>query len=804
MSGRIGRRVALVVLVLAGVGAAMLPVSAAAFQPTVFVLSFHIGSHVNKTTGVNVCTVKSGNECQSGVEGAEPDGFKYPESVAVENDPTSAGHGNFYVADRSNSRIQEFTPAGVFVLMFGWKVDKTTGANVCTRASGHTCGPGEAGTGLAEQLGSPGSVVTDPKNGDVYVLDKGYNRVDEYTEDGAFVLMIGGEVNETTNANVCVAGEKCKSGVESAPGSTVHGAFKTCSGCGNDLAVGGPKDLLYVGDEGRVQEFEASGSWADDLSLAALSTTRQAGAVAVDPSGDVFVSEYAVPGAGVREYDSGKKLLPIVIGSTSPNVIVNAAALDPYGRLGVIEQEPVVPTKFPFYRSFGVLYKTSGERVGEFEPSPGEMGPYVHGLNFDASEPSQPLSDRLYVANGNKQEIEAYVPVVFPETNTCAAEAVMATDATLCGEIDPNSLLTRGFFRYGIKKGELPSETPTAFEGQGEAFVPVHWHLTGLVPNQAYWYETIAEAEVNGKREKAAGQEVSFHTATPPPEVPGEPSASFVTDQSAVLSASVNPEHAMTRYHFEYGPCGTLTECAEARNTASENTAPRYGLVGVTQEATALLPATTYSYRVIANNEFEYEVKPEGGQTPGIEGQFTTAPAPVPTAQTGGHSAVTATGVIVSGEVDPDGQPATYAFELGVYDGAGTQYGTVFSGPAGAGTTPVMESLGLYGLQPGTTYAYRITISSGYVKNESHTVYGATETFKTAGLPSVLTVPNLLAMLPVPPIKFPEVAVKPLTNAQKLANALKVCKKKPRKQRSSCERTARKKYGAKPKPKKKK
>jgi hypothetical protein len=36
---------------------------------------------------------------------------------------------------------------------------------------------------------------------------------------------------------------------------------------------------------------------------------------------------------------------------------------------------------------------------------------------------------------------------------------------------------------------------------------------------------------------------------------------------------------------------------------------------------------------------------------------------------------------------------------------------------------------------------------------------------------------------------------KPLTNAQKLARALKLCAKKPKEQRANCRRQARKKYG---------
>ena len=144
--------------------------------------------------------------------------------------------------------------------------------------------------------------------------------------------------------------------------------------------------------------------------------------------------------------------------------------------------------------------------------------------------------------------------------------------------------------------------------------------------------------------------------------------------------------------------------------------------------------------------------------------------------------------------MNPDGQPATYRFELGVYNGAATRYGVVFSGPAGAGTTPLEEQLTLTGLQPATTYAYRILAASGY-----GTATGETMTFTTAGLPAVVFAPNVLAQLAIPNIAFPKAitttTTKALTNAQKLAKALKACKKKPKgAKRAACQKQARKKY----------
>jgi hypothetical protein len=79
----------------------------------------------------------------------------------------------------------------------------------------------------------------------------------------------------------------------------------------------------------------------------------------------------------------------------------------------------------------------------------------------------------------------------------------------------------------------------------------------------------------------------------------------------------------------------------------------------------------------------------------------------------------------------------------------------VSSGTVEAGSGPVEVSLALSGLQPGTTYAYRIAITSGYIDNEAHTLQGRPETFVTSGLPAVLQAPDELAQLGTPNIAIP-------------------------------------------------
>jgi hypothetical protein len=75
--------------------------------------------------------------------------------------------------------------------------------------------------------------------------------------------MIGKEVNETRKDDLCTATSKdtCGPGVMTESGSSQPGGFGFAQFDGDLLAVGGPEDLLYVGDDQRVQEFDAQGEW---------------------------------------------------------------------------------------------------------------------------------------------------------------------------------------------------------------------------------------------------------------------------------------------------------------------------------------------------------------------------------------------------------------------------------------------------------------------------------------------------------------------------------------------------------------
>ena len=406
-------------------------------------------------------------------------------------------------------------------------------------------------------------------------------------------------------------------------------------------------------------------------------------------------------------------------------------------------------------------------------------------------------------------EVIAYTPLPVAQLvaglASCRAGAVSETDATLdCtlnGEVDPwNVPQTEAGFEWGSEASgscSLASSTPKQAVVTGVAFMPAQAPVAGLAPNERFCFRLSGyDGNVQPPEGALTSGEARFTTPPLPPRILGAPSVSFVTASSAVLSGELNPEHSSTRYEFQLAPaaaCSSLREgCSAMASTASQES-PEYARVPTTLEATGMQPATVYRYRLFAVNQAGEAAVAENGGAEIPEGTFQTAPAFAPQAVTGAFSAVTATSATISGTVNPASEPATYAFELGIYNGAGTQYGVVFTGPAGAGSAPVAETLGLSGLQPGTTYAYRIAVKVG----AGNPVQGEPVTFTTAGLPSVLVVPTPLAMLAVPNIAFPKVVTpttKALTNAQKLAKALKACKKRSKKQRAACQKQARKQY----------
>ncbi len=708
-------------------------------------------------------------------------GFEYPNGVAVNDDPASPEHNDIYVTDTGSNRVQVLTASGVFVAMFGLEVNQTKTQvvralrgngetptakeleeeNLCTAASGNTCQGGEGGEG-PEAIRSPDGIAVDPATGDVYVQDLGNSRVDEYTAEGKLILMIGREVNETedhtagaseTEKNICttVSKDTCTEGKRAEPESHEHDAFDFAGG-GNILTVGGPEDLLYVGEEHRVQELKANGEWEGEFPV-----PGNISALAIDNNTSTIYTIYGEEPV-IHEFNAttGAELESSI---TIPKAtLLRGIAVNPAGDLAASVYESIPGTENQD-RLFGDLYEAGDGHLISTIAVPGwAQGFNALGFseNGDLYAPVEP-----YQGVAQLPAVLAYTlePVgeVLARPATCAPGAasgsLLTFTCTLNGEVNPEGIAeTEALFEWGNTPA-LGEQTARAQVGAPEA---VH-ALVGVRPNETIYYQLVGYDHNVKAPEDLLSETLSESTPSVPPRIVGAPTASFVSSFSADLLGEVNPENTNTSYAFQYAPacsvsedpCPAIAEAPGMHETTPQQS-PDYGAVGTTAEITGLQPATTYRYTLTAKNAEGQTALSETGASTLPQGTFTTGPAPSVVAATGAPSAITPTSAVISGSVDPGGQEATYAFELGVYAGASTVYGVVLSGTVPAETQPVAEAEQLTGLQPGTTYAYRIVVRSGYGQ-----ATGTTATFTTEGLPTILTAPPTSTLLPTPNIAFP-------------------------------------------------
>jgi len=256
-------------------------------------------------------------------------------------DPSS---GHIFVADGLNSRIQEFTAWGEFVRAWGWGVeDGSAEAQVCTAESG--CQEGIAGDGPGQLKGAAGIAVD--SEGYVYVTEWANHRVEKFDSEGNFVLMFGGGVDQGPNnpGDICTAaavagGDACGAGTT----GTDPGEFGNWA-IGSTIAIG-PGDIVYVGDENRIQVFDTEGVYQRELPLPHAGSV---GEIAVDPNtGDIYFG-----------YPNTEQTVPTVYR-------LNEAT-------GTVEDELAVD------RPSGLTVDSSGNV-------------YVFELSFDNNDPSEPKS----------------------------------------------------------------------------------------------------------------------------------------------------------------------------------------------------------------------------------------------------------------------------------------------------------------------------------------------------------------------------------------------------------------------------
>ncbi len=466
--------------------------------------------------------------------------------------------------------------AGALVLLAG------PSSALALSARGHVFGFTFGGKGSGDgQLLEPAGVAVRGLTGEVFVVDQGNDRVDEFKPqvDGAgkvvgeeFVAAWGWGVKDGSEAF-----ERCMSGCRPGIPGTRKGQLRSPEAIAVDSSTSSADRSagdIYVGTNptGKhpdVQKFSAGGEEA--LGKLGIKEEGRLEGVAVDPSGGVWVYRAEEEAGAIERFSSAVR-----------NVLEEEGGVSP-------ELECPKP-------GFAVVGDGEGFYAG------------YEGVNFEGgcgSESGGRLRSTVVGKLGAHGEL--VLGAVDPEATTGLAVEGGSRDTFVDNGSSVATFDAGGSLVQRFGGGQLQGGAGVAVDAGGDVFVV-----------------DSARDQVDVFRPAAVG-------APAVDQVAAQNLPSTSAGASVRLSARIDPDGADTHYFFQYW-AGSVN-CAIEPGACTDVPVPPpgvdvgegFGDVGVSAEAVGLLPATTYHYRVVAQNEVEGKINvAEGADT---FGSITTLPA---------------------------------------------------------------------------------------------------------------------------------------------------------------------------------
>lgn len=304
-----------------------------------------------------------------------------------------------------------------------------------------------------------------------------------------------------------------------------------------------------------------------------------------------------------------------------------------------------------------------------------------------------------------------------PTANTNANVSPTDTTAVVVGGVIPNGALTSYSYEYGTS-GNLGSVTASQNIGSGYVELAAPAFVTGLTKDTTYYFRLVAQNSLG----KSTGTTYTFHTTVGTPAPVGSAptaktlAATTVTRTSANINGEVTPNQAATKYWFEYGDSANLGNISDLQSVG-DGTAK----LSESLPLSNLAPATTYHYRLNAQNQF-------GTRSGAILTFKTSGPAisAVPVVTTLVAGPVATTTATLRGTVNPYSLQTTYWFEYSIDSSLVSALKTTAHRSAGGAAATVSIETNVSGLSSKTTYYYRTV-----AQNASGTVRGELISFKT-------------------------------------------------------------------------
>jgi len=571
---------------------------------------------------------------------------------------------------------------------------------------------GSTGEG-AGQIEKPQGVAVDAESKVLYVSDSGNRRIDVFdAETGAFKFAFGWKVDKEEpkeELQICTSGTGCQRG---SPGSGA-GQFKEphAIAVDNDAASLSHHDV-YVYDEGntRVEKFSPGGSFITQFGSKGdgqcdfTTKTENLHPLAVGPGGTIYVADF-LPNGGFTGFEVWVEEFE----AESPNTCLKTLELAKSS------------TGSPTSANGGGLAVDSSSVLYLSYPSEGSP------------------NTRKFAPNGTLLGAEG----------NCTFATTLA--------IDPKDDLFIACNRTIEETTSLDKELRVLGYGAFNA------ELTGLAPFHGPAGEVYATETTSFN-----GLGRTLYLPFPPPgpiALPeaGKAKADPVGNTKATLNGQVNPEGKATKYRFEYvdeATCQADVEaegpghCFDHAKTTAEAPIPidpeheeeelfkvhevslQVGCSEPTPQkieaGECLEPETKYRFRVFAENA-------DGEGEGPVEGELFKTREPIEIIATWSSEVGTDT-ALLNAEVNPFGIPANGRFE---YVSDAKFQKSSFEGAARTGVVdfgeaeePTIRSAQVEGLDPGTTYHYRLAASDLFVE-EALSVPHTFRTFSGAGSPQL-------------------------------------------------------------------
>ncbi len=513
-------------------------------------------------------TVPPVHAAQFGSKGTEAGQLEEPDYDAID------AHGDVWVVEYKNDRLSEFSSSGAFIETVGWGVGskKESKLEVCTSS----CKAGTAGTGNGQFYAPAGIAIA---GGDIYVVDSGNDRIEEFNEKNEYVTKWG---TEGTGAN----------------------QFKI------PLAIAiSPSGDVWVGDSTnrRLQEFSSSGTFIEALGwgvgskgeskLEVCTSSCKAG---LKGSGNgEFASVWGMTFDGSNLYvaDTGNDRIEEF---NEKNEYVSQ-----FGSSGAGSGYLEAPIGIAVSPTTGILYvtDTGNNRVEEFTASGtyltqfGSPGSGTAQLDFPEGVAVTSSGD-IYIADDLNSRIQEWEPGNLGGHDT----------QTIYYTTEPNS--TYPNCGKHPEWAGLPCQAQPAT--QPEAGIPPNLPVTTYTYN--IWFEPATTTDTVG---------LTYRTTKIEYDAAGRPVTTAISASSKSVDKEVPP--VTDEYNTETGALAKQSDTSEGKAES------------ITIEENRLGQPTSYTDAEGTVTKLEYETEKEYRLTQVVNGEGT----PAASTQTFGYETIT-------------------------------------------------------------------------------------------------------------------------------------------------------------------